>query len=288
MINRQALVGLIGANIMKSLSPAMQIDAFAAAGIAGHYHLMDVEQLPGRTLESLLQAAKTAGFIGVNVTYPFKQAIIPLLDEVSPEARQIGAVNIVTISRDGRTMGNNTDRSGFRRNFEAALGRGAAAGKTAVLIGAGGAGSAVAFALMDLGIETLFVHDSDRARAKALTGALRVHFGAARCRLSENLDAEIAAADGVCNATPVGMTGIPGNPVPMDNVSSRHWVADVIYSPIETELIKAAAARGARTLTGGGMSVFQAVDSFRIFTGIDPDPVRMAATFARALAERGL
>jgi len=286
MFNRQALIGLLGANIMKSLAPALHIDAFAAAGITGHYHLMDVDQLPGRTLQSLLDAVKTAGFVGVNVTFPFKQEVIPLLDTLSPEARQIGAVNTVVIGKTGHTTGYNTDRSGFRLNFEDGLGRAAAEGKTAVLVGAGGAGSAVAFALMDLGLKTLIVHDQDKARATALAADVIAHFGAGRCRLSERLTAEIAAADGVANATPIGMTGFPGNPVPVESLRPDHWVADVIYSPMHTELIKAAAAKGARTLTGGGMCVYQAVDAFRLFTGIDPDVARMHRTFDAALAAR--
>ncbi|HEX3996638.1 MAG TPA: shikimate dehydrogenase [Acetobacteraceae bacterium] len=286
MINRQALIGLLGANIMKSLAPALHIDAFAAAGITGHYHLMDVDQLPGRTLQNLLAAVKTAGFIGVNVTFPFKQAVIPLLDQLSPEARQIGAVNTVVIGKTGHTTGHNTDRSGFRLNFEDGLGRAAAEGKTAVLIGAGGAGSAVAFALMDLGLKTLIVHDQDKTRAISLAADVIAHYGAGRCRLSERLTEEIRAADGVANATPIGMAGFPGNPVPVDALRAAHWVADVIYSPMETELIKAAAAKGARTLTGGGMCVYQAVDAFRLFTGIDPDVARMHRTFAAALAAR--
>ena len=286
MINRQALLGLLGGNVMKSLAPALHIDAFAAAGIAGHYHLMDVDQLPGRTLESLLAAVKTAGFLGVNVTFPFKQAIVPMLDALSPDAEQTGAVNTVVIGKDGRTTGYNTDRSGFRLNFEEGPGRAAAEGKTAVLVGAGGAGSAVAFALMDLGLKTLIVYDTDAARAAALATGVNRHFGRGRCRLSIRLADEIAAADGVANATPIGMTGMPGNPVPMDAVRADHWVADVIYSPIETELIEAARAKGARILTGGGMCVWQGVDAFRLFTGIAPDPARMRATFARALAER--
>jgi shikimate dehydrogenase len=286
MINRQALIGLLGANIMKSLAPALHIDAFAAAGITGHYHLMDVDQLPGRTLQNLLDAVKTAGFIGVNVTFPFKQAVIPLLDALSPEARQIGAVNTVVIGKTGHTTGHNTDRSGFRLNFEDGLGRAAAEGKTAVLVGAGGAGSAVAFALMDLGLKTLIVHDQDKARATALAADVIAHFGAGRCRLSERLTQEIDAADGVANATPIGMAGFPGNPVPVEALRSGHWVADVIYSPIETELIKAAEAKGARTLTGGGMCVHQAVDAFRLFTGINPNVARMHRTFDVALAAR--
>ena len=286
MNDRRALLGLLGGNIMKSLAPALHVDAFAAAGIHGHYHLMDVEQLPGRTLDSLLAAVKTAGFLGVNVTFPFKQAIVPMLDALSPEARQIGAVNTVAIRPDGHTTGYNTDRSGFRLNFEHGLGRAAAEGKTAVLAGAGGAGSAVAFALMDLGLKHLAIHDVDPARAEALAATVNTHFGTGRCRVSTGLAPDIAAANGGVNATPIGMTGLPGNPIPMDAVRADHWVADVIYSPIETELIRDAAAKGARVLTGGGMCVWQGVDAFRLFTGIDPDPARMAAAFARALAER--
>src|SRR5207302_8989350 len=151
MSGRRSLVGLIGANIMSSLSPALQEDAFAAAGIRGTYHLMDLDRLPGRRLEHLMAAVKAAGFDGINVTFPCKTAVLPLLEEVSADARQIGAVNCVTIANDGRTVGYNTDRIGFRRNFEDGLGRACIEGKTAVLVGAGGAGRAVAFALMDLG-----------------------------------------------------------------------------------------------------------------------------------------
>ena len=283
---RQALTGLIGANILKSLAPALHIDAFAAAGITGHYHLMDVDHLPGRTLKDLLDAARTAGFLGVNITFPFKQTIMPLLDALSPGAWQTGAVNTVTIAKDGRATGHNTDRGGFRLNFEHGLGRASAADKTAVLIGAGGAGSAVAFALMDLGLKTLIVHDTDPARAAALAAGVTLHCGAERCRVAGRLEEDIAAADGIANATPIGMTGFPGNPVPMAAVRAGHWVADVIYSPMETALIRAAAAKGARTLTGGGMCVHQGVEAFRLFTGIDPDVERMHATFAAALAAR--
>ena len=286
MFNRQALVGLIGANIMKSLAPALHIDAFAAAGISGHYHLMDADLLTLATLESLFEAVRTAGFLGVNVTFPFKQEIMPMLDALSPEARQIGAVNTITISHEGLTTGYNTDRSGFRLNFEAGLGHDSADGKTAVLVGAGGAGSAVAFALMDLGLRELIVHDTDIDRATTLAADLVTHFGAGRARVSGRLADEIAAADGVANATPIGMAGIPGNPVPVEALRAGQWVADVIYTPIETELIKAAAAKGARVLTGGGMCVHQAVDAFRLFTGITPDVARMHRVFAAALIER--
>jgi shikimate dehydrogenase len=285
MTNRQVLVGLIGGNIMKSLSPALHHDAFVAAGIDGFYHLMDVDRLIGRRLPQLLDAARIAGFAGTNVTFPFKQEVIKLLDAVDPEARQIGAVNTVTFGADGHTTGYNTDRRGFRRSFEEGLGRAAADGKTVVQVGAGGAGRAVAFALMDLGVAKLVLHDRDAKQVQTLLADLSAHYDAARCRISTDLAAEVASADGVANATPVGMHGIPGNPVPAP-LHKGQWAADVIYSPIETAFIKAAAANGARVLTGGGMCVHQAAEAFRLFTGVEPDTARMRRTFAEALAKR--
>ena len=283
---KRTLVGLIGANIEKSLSPVLHEDAFAAAGIRGHYHLMDLERLPGRTLAELLGAAGTAGFAGVNVTYPCKEAVLPLLDDVSAEARQIGAVNTVTIDKNRRTTGYNTDRVGFRLSFEEALGRGAVAGKTVVLVGAGGAGRAVAFALCDLGAARVLVYDTDARRAAALVADVTLHIGAGRCRAIDAVAPALADAAGVVNATPIGMLGFPGIPVPVEAVAPRHFVADIIYTPLDTALVKAARARGARVLTGGGMCVFQAAEAFRLFTGIAPDIGRMKRMFAEAVAVR--
>ena len=166
MTARRMLIGLIGANIQGSMSPALFADAFAAAGIDGYYHLIDADRLPGRRVPELLQAMKTLGFAGANVTYPFKQEIIPLLDAVDPEAAQVGAVNTIAIAPDGRVTGYNFDRRGWRKSFEATFGGEGAADKTVVQIGAGGAGRAVAFALMDLGVATLVLHDLDTAQGR--------------------------------------------------------------------------------------------------------------------------
>ena len=286
MSARRILVGLIGANIMKSLSPALHADAFAAAGIDGYYHLMDVDVLRGRTLPQLLETVKIAGFAGTNVTFPFKQEVLKHLNALDEEAAQIGALNTVTIAADGSTKGYNTDRSGFRRSFEHHLGRASAEGARVTLIGAGGAGRAVAFALMDLGVADLAIHDSNEKQSASLIADLRKYYGETRCRAAGDLAKVVAAADGVVNATPVGMLGIPGNPVPVEALRAGHWAADVVYTPLETEFIKAARARGARTLTGGGMCVYQAVEAFRLFTGVAPDVERMHTTFLRALAAR--
>ncbi|MGA7772786.1 MAG: shikimate dehydrogenase [Pseudolabrys sp.] len=279
MSKRRMLLGLIGANIMGSLSPALFAEAFAVSGIDGFYHLIDVDRQRERRLPQLLDAIKAAGFAGTNITYPFKQDILPLLDAVDPEAAQIGAINTVAIAADDRTTGYNFDRRGWRRSFEEGLGRDSAQGATVVQIGAGGAGHAVAFALMDLSVALLIIHDRDGSRANALCSDLAKHYGASRCRIARDVEREIAAADGIVNATQVGMRGFPGNPVPVSALKSTHWAADVIYTPVDTEFIKAASAKGARILSGDGMCVHQAVEAFRLFTGITPDLARLHSAF---------
>jgi shikimate dehydrogenase len=139
---------------------------------------------------------------------------------------------------------------------------------------------------MDLAVAKLLPHDTIGARATALAADLIEHYGSRCCRLAGDLEREIANADGVVNATPVGMHGFPGNPVPVAALHARQWAADVIYTPIETAFLKAAAAKGARVLDGGGMCVHQAAEAFRLFTGIAPDVARMRRAFSSALAAR--
>lgn len=285
-MKRRILIGLIGRNIQGSLSPTLFADAFAAAGIDGFYHLLDADRLPERQLPGLLGAIKAAGFAGANVTYPFKQDILPLLDAIDPGAAQVGAINTVAIAQDGRTTGYNFDRHGWRNSFAETLGADSARGKTVVLIGAGGAGRAVAFALMDLGAGTLVLHDLDLARATALAAAVVKHYGAARCRIAGDLERDIAAADGIVNATPIGMSGFPGNPVPAAAIKPSHWAADVIYTPAETEFLNAAARKGARTLNGSGMVVHQAAAAFHCLTGETADVARLYRAFAAGLVAR--
>jgi shikimate dehydrogenase len=286
MSKRRMLLGLIGANIMGSLSPPLFADAFAAAGIDGFYHLIDVDRMRERRLPYLLDSIKAAGFAGTNITYPFKQDIIPLLDAIDPEAAQVGAVNTVAIAADGRTTGYNFDRRGWRRSFEESFGHDSARNATVVQIGAGGAGRAVAFALMDLDVRVLVLHDLDAARANALKSDLAKHFDPSRCRIAGDVEREIDASAGVVNATQLGMRGFPGNPVPVAALKSTHWAADVIYTPIETAFLQAAAAKGCRVLNGGGMCVHQAAEAFRLFTGVEVGIARLHRTFAAALAER--
>jgi len=286
MSGNDTLIGLIGANIGKSLSPALHETALAAAGRRGLYHLMDLDVLVGRDLRALFEAARTAGFAGLNITFPCKQAVIPLLDDLSADAAETGAFNTVVFDGAGRATGYNTDRLGFRASFRDGLGEAAVAGRGAVVVGAGGAGRAIAFALKDLGAAEVVVHDTDVARRDGLMADLRRRFGPAAARVADDLAAEISRASGVANATPIGMTGIAGNPVPEGVLRADQWAADAIYTPIRTAFLIEAAGRGARTLDGGGMCVHQAADAFRLFTGLEVDLASMRATFLEAQARR--
>jgi len=279
-------LGLIGANIMKSLAPAMHEAALQAAGLGGAYRLMDLERLPGSDLPGLLRQVRADGYAGVNITYPCKEQVIELLDGVSAEARQVGAVNTVIFGEGGRTSGHNTDRIGFRLGFEETFGGDAARDRKVVLVGAGGAGRAVAFALMDLAAAELLVHDIDAERARRLTGDIARHYGAGHARPIVDVAAAMSQADIVVNATPIGMLGISGNPIPVEGLRARHLAADVIYTPLETEFIRAARSCGARVMTGAGMCVHQAVAAFRLFTGREADTELMRRTFLQALAAR--
>lgn len=276
------LVGLIGKNILQSLSPALHEDAFAARGVVGLYQLMDAETPRERSLPDLLAAVRMAGFAGTNITFPFKEAVIPLLDEVSAEAREIGAVNTVVIDPTGRTSGHNTDRSGFRAAFREQLGEASVSGKAALQLGAGGAGRAVAFALLDLGAAEIQLYDRDQAKARQLAADLK-----GKAVVLEAPEPALKSVAVIVNATPIGMSGHEGLPMPTSGIEAQHVVADVIYSPLETEFLKAAKAKGARTMGGAGMCVHQAVDAFRLFTGFAPDVERMRRTFVAAAERRG-
>jgi shikimate dehydrogenase len=284
-MNKRVLVGLIGADITGSLSPAVHEDAFAALGWVGHYHLMDVSLLKNRKLDELLAAARAAGFAGVNVTFPFKQAVMPLLDQLSPEAAQIGAVNTVVFDKDGRSHGHNTDRTGFRRAFAETYGE-AARGQEILVLGCGGAGRAVAYALADLGVRRLMLCDRDGARAQALAADLGRTVGAGRCAIVTEPEAVAPSVAGIVNATPVGMKGHDGLPMSPEPIAAHQFVCDVIYTPLETAFLDAARRKGARVMGGAGMCVHQAAEAFALFTGHDADLARMRRTFVAAAERR--
>lgn len=280
---RTVLLGLIGQGIAASLTPAMQMAEGEAQGLRLLYQRIDLAALGlgPEALPELLTAAERMGFAGLNITFPCKQAVLPLLHELSAEAQALGAVNTVVL-KDGRRIGHNTDCSGYAEAFRRRLGDAPRA--RVVQLGAGGAGAAVAHALLAEGVGELALTDVEPEKAQAVADGLNARFGAGRARVVADLAADVAAADGLVNCTPIGMAKLPGTPLDVALLHPRLWVSEVIYFPLETALLKAARALGCRTSDGGGMAVFQAVGAFRHFTGLEPDAARMEAHFARHTA----
>lgn len=279
------LVGLVGDGVMPSLTPHMHEREGDVQGLRYLYRPIDLLELglPGESVGELLKSAHRLGFNGLNITHPCKQLVLDHLDEISPDARHLGAVNTVTI-RDGRFIGHNTDFSGFA----AALASGLPGAKLdrVVQLGAGGAGSAVAYALLTAGVRHLDLVDTDADRCAARATELAGFFPDSTVvgRTTAELPQLMPLADGLVHCTPVGMAAHPGVPLDLSLLESRHWVADIVYRPIETELVREARAKGCEVLDGGRMAVGQAADAFRIFTGLEADADRMRSHFLELVA----
>ena len=274
------LTGLLGAPIAHSASPAMHERAAEALGLHCHYQLIEVAGAGREQLKVLLEGVRRLGFAGINVTFPYKEAVLDLLDEISPDAAPIGAVNLVIV-RDGRLVGHNTDRSGFARAV-APLVTASSHGAVA-LIGAGGVGKAIAFALAGLSVRELRIFDREPAKARDLVARLK---GQLKTSATESVEDALRGAAGVVNGSPVGMLPDRGTPVPDGLLHAGLWVADAVYSPLWTPLLTAARAKGARVLTGRELAVYQAVDAFELFTGHVPSIVEMGIAFDAVMAKR--
>jgi shikimate dehydrogenase len=291
---RRFVVGLIGASVGASLSPPLHEHEADQLGLRYIYQVIDIDVLAmdPRDVGELVRRAADMGFAGVNITYPCKQLVVPHLHALSPDAEALGAVNTVVFRDDGRSVGHNTDWSGFAAGFRRGL-PDVPVGHV-VLLGAGGAGTAVAYALLSLGVRRLTVVDVDPGRAidlvtlisqAATIPGLDRERGMAEPGSLADLGAHLATADGLVNASPVGMTPRLGAPLPLDLLEERLWVADIVYRPLVTELLHHAKQIGCRTLDGGDMVVFQAAAAFELFTGVRPDAGRMLRHFAELTAD---
>ncbi|PZF85630.1 shikimate dehydrogenase [Jiangella anatolica] len=266
MTGRSVLAGLFGQGVKPSLTPELHEREAQRHGLRYVYKVIDLAdaQLSPDRLEQLLRHAIALGFDGLNVTHPVKQAMVPLVDDVTPDVAAIGALNTILIT-DGATVGHNTDVTGFASAFaqglpDADLGR-------VVLLGAGGAGTAVAHALVRLGVRNLAIADPDTSRVGALTASLGGAGIVLEPLTADALPDVLATATGVVNASPVGMAGHPGSPVRPELLHPGLWVADIVYRPVMTALLQHAQRIGCRTLTGAGMAVHQAADAFELITG---------------------
>lgn len=274
------LCGLIGAGIQRSRSPALHQAEARAQGLDLVYKLIDLDVLRvgNGALPRLLEDAVREGYSGLNITFPCKQAVMPLLHGLSNEARAIGAVNTVVIA-GGTLTGHNTDAAGWAWGFKRALA--GADLSSVVLLGAGGAGAAVGYAALGLGVRELSIVDVDPSRAAALASRLGAQFSGAKVVRGQDLKAAMRSASGLIHCTPTGMAGHPGMPLDEKLLRSSLWVSEVVYVPLETELLRAARRAGCATADGGHMNVGQAIRGFRLFTGRDADPARMDAHFRK-------
>ncbi len=272
---RALRAGLIGQGIQKSRTPAMHRAEGAAQGLALSYDLIDIDRMmPVPPLSQMLDTAEAQGFAGLNITYPFKKEVIGLLDELSENARKMGAVNTV-VFRDGKRFGHNTDFWGFAEGLRRGL-PGADLSEV-LLLGAGGAGGAVAHALAGAGAGKILIADQNLRAAIALAKDIAAY--GTRAEVVSDMAEAARRAKGIVNATPMGMAKLPGTAIDPALLNPDHWVCDIVYFPLETALLAAARMRGCRTLNGSGMAVFQAVRAFELFTGLAADPARMRATF---------
>lgn len=277
--SKKLLTGLIGAPIAHSASPAMHERAAEALGLRGHYQLIEVAGADTAGLRMMLEGVRRLGFAGVNVTYPYKEAVVPLLDELAPAAAAMAAVNTVVV-RDGRLTGHNTDTTGFARAVAPLL---APAGNAVAVIGTGGVGKAIAFALASLDVADLRIFDSEPARAEKLAALLARHGGA---RVATSVEDALDGATGLVNGTPVGMLPNRDTPVPASLLRENLWVADAVYSPLITPLLAASRAKGARIMTGRELAIYQAADAFELFTGLAPSAEAMGEAFDEVMAAR--
>jgi shikimate dehydrogenase len=278
-------VALVGAGIGRSLSPALHEREGSLLGFDYRYHLHDLDPLglEAEDIGTLVEHARVAGLRGLNITYPCKQTVLPALDRLSPEAAALGAVNTVVFSAQG-AVGHNTDWPGFQQSFASGLPD--AAIERVVVVGAGGAGAAVAHAILSLGAGHAHVLDVDRPRGDRLTCSLRQRFGSERASALDRarLGDVLGTADGLIHATPTGMREHPGTAVPAELLHPSLWVAEVVYLPLETQLLRDARRAGCRTLDGGGMVALQAAGSLELFTGVSPDRDRMVSHLAELVA----
>jgi shikimate dehydrogenase len=274
------LLGVLGSPIGHSAAPSMHEAAAEAAGLRAQYRLIDIAGADRAKLRLVLEGVRLLGFAGINVTFPYKEAVVPLLDSLSDLAAAIGAVNTIVV-RDGKLIGHNTDAIGFARAFTQVLGPPGNA--PVALIGAGGVGCAIAFAMAEIGARELRIVDTAAGKATALAERLR---GRLAAHAASDAAAALNGAGGVINATAIGMLPDRGTPVPPELITDAMWVADAVYTPLWTPLLQAAKARGARVMTGRELSIQQAVDAFLLFTGREASQDSIAKAFDAAMARR--
>ena len=257
------LAGVMGWPIGHSCSPRLHGYWLAHHGIDGAYVPLPVGP---EHLAQALKALPILGFAGVNLTIPHKEAAVAFVDRLEPRARRAGAVNTIIV-RDTALIGDNTDGLGFLENLRAAASGWRPAAGPAVVLGAGGTARAVVAALLDVGVPEIRLINRTTARAEAIADALG---GQIRVRDWSERDQALESATLLVNTTALGMVGAPRLALALDALPPHAVVNDVVYTPLETELLAAARARGHPAVDGLGMLLHQARPGFAAWFGVEP------------------
>ena len=259
------LAGVIGSPISHSKSPRLHAYWLRKYGLPGHYIPMDISQ---SDLVEAIRVLPKLGFVGVNVTIPHKETVLSLSDLVTDRAALIGAVNTLIFRQDGRVHADNTDGYGFVENLRQNAPNWAPASGPAAVIGAGGGARAVVASLVELGVPEIRVSNRTRARADAL----RSEFGA-KITIYDWVQAGNMLEDAatVVNTTSLGMEGKPDLRIPLDGLSPNAVVNDLVYTPLETTLLRRAAEIGCTVVDGLGMLLHQAVPAFERWFELRPE-----------------
>lgn len=284
-------VGLVGRGLKHSISPQFQQAAFDHLGLDVRYELWEAEE--GELL-AVVEGVREPSKLGANVTVPYKETVLPLLDGIDPDAQRIGAVNTI-VNHDGKLTGYNTDCSGFLRALVQEGGFDPA-GKSGVLLGAGGVARAAGFALVGAGVKSLVVTDIIAEKAHGLAADLEQNLREqepspeirAHSPEGPQFEGAVSNCDLLVNCTPMGMkhSATEGqSPLKAGQIPKRALVYDLVYNPVETELLKEAREAGARALGGLAMLVYQGAAAFELWTG-KPAPVDIMMKVARKTLEQ--
>ena len=258
------LAAVIGHPIAHSKSPRLHGYWLRKYGINGHYVPMDVAP---DDLGAVVAAMPKMGFVGANVTIPHKETVMTLIDELSEAAKAIGAVNTL-VFKDGKTFGDNTDGYGFIENLRQGVPEWQADAGAAMVLGAGGAARAIVYSLLQAGVPEILLSNRTKARAETL----HADFGD-RVRVVDwdNAADALANTTTLVNTTSLGMLGKAPLEISLDALAPGATVTDIVYNPLETDLLRRAKEKGCKTVDGLGMLLHQAVPGFEAWFGMRPE-----------------
>ena len=264
-------LGLIGDNITASRAPDLHRIAGRMCGLDLTYELLVPRELK-LEFDAVFDRARDQGYRGLNITYPYKEKVFPRLTIADPSVRSIGACNTVVFGPPQPT-GANTDYTGFIAAFRNSFGD--VSPGVIAMAGSGGVGKAIGFALAGLGAKALRLFDLDRAKAENLARAIIANYPAFDVQVAISIEQASDGADGLLNATPLGMASYGGSAFPATVFKGQRWAFDAVYTPIETPFLLDTRKAGLAVMSGYELYLYQGIDAFQIFTGCQIDPIAL-------------